>query len=145
MAKERTVINQELCTHVKILLAGGATGLQAAKITNTSSGTISRIKLAGFDYATYMANTEKRRITEQNKKADAAIAQAISNLRQEEKQEPEQMRVELVYDPSIAEEYRREQEQKNEMNEQTKMMRFQAAQVDKIVKKLDEIIALLGK
>ena len=143
--KERAVITQELCTHVKILLAGGASGQQAAKITNTSSGTISRIKMAGFDYATYMANTEKRRITEKNKKADAAIAQAISNLRQEEKQEPEQMRVELVYDPSIAEEYRREQEQKNDMNEQTKMMRFQAAQVDKIVKKLDEIIALLGK
>ena len=143
--KERAVITQELCTHVKILLAGGASGQQAARITKTSSGTITRIKQAGFDYPTYLANTERRRIEEKNQKADTAIAEAIDKVRQEEKKQPEQMRVELVYDPGIAEEYRREQEQKNEMNEQTKMMRFQAAQVDKIVKKLDEIIALLGK
>lgn len=143
--KERAVITQELCTHVKILLAGGASGQQAARITKTSSGTITRIKQAGFDYPTYLANTERRRIEEQNQKADTAIAEAIDKVRQEEKKQPEQMRVELVYDPGIAEEYRREQEQKNEMNEQTKMMRFMAAQTDKIIKKMDEIIELLGK
>ena len=123
--KERAKIDQELCTHVKILLAGGATGLQAAKITNTSSGTVSRIKAAGFDYQKFMENTEKRRM------ADNAVKQA--------EKKPEQMQVELVYDPGIAEEYRQEQEQKAEMSEQTKMMRFQAAQVERIAQKLEKL------
>ena len=72
-------------------------------------------------------------------------------------------KVELVYDPGIAEEYRREQEakqaeeqlpgqiemkldpeeeiidQKPEMTDQVKMMRFQAAQVDKIIMRLNQL------
>ena len=70
-------------------------------------------------------------------------------------------KIELVYDPSIAEEYRREQAAKAdekiegqiEMDlttmkpeagaagqvDQTKMMRFQAAQIDKLIMKLDQI------
>ena len=43
---------------------------------------------------------------------------------------PGKMQIELVYDNSIAEEYRKEQEQKQEMSDQTKMMRFMAGQAD---------------
>ena len=116
--KQRAKINQELCTHVRILLAGGATGEQAAKITNTSTGTVSRIKSAGFDYPTFLANTQTRRIEEQNKKADEKICQALDKLR-EMQPIPGQIRMEIP-------------EQKPEMSEQTKMMRFQAHQVDLI-------------
>lgn len=129
--KERAKIDQDLCTHVRILLAGGATGEQAAKITNTSTGTVSRIKSAGFDYPTFLAQTQTRRIEEKNRKADATISQALDKVREAE-QIPGQVKMELVYDPNIAEEYKKEQAQKAEMSDQTKMMRFQAHQVDLI-------------
>ena len=78
------------------------------------------------------------------------------------KRAEEKQKVMLVYDPSIAEEYRREQEakraaeeqvpgqiemeltpaEKPEMSDQVKMMRFVAAQVDKLVMKLDQIYNL---
>ena len=81
----------------------------------------------------------------------------------EKNRKAEQEKVVLVYDPSIAEEYRREQEakqaeeqlpgqiemkldpeeeiidQKPEMTDQVKMMRFQAAQVDKIIMRLNQL------
>ena len=81
----------------------------------------------------------------------------------EKKRKAEQEKVMLVYDPSIAEEYKREQEakqaeeqipgqmemeldpeeeiidQKPEMTDQVKMMRFQAAQVDKIIMRLNQL------
>lgn len=63
--------------------------------------------------------------------------------------------VKLVYDKSILEEYRQEQEAKaeeqlpgqismeletkQEMSDQTKLMRFQASQVDKLIIKLDKL------
>ena len=89
----------------------------------------------------FLANTQARRVEEQNRRADAAIGQALANLRKE----PEQMKVDFVYDQSIAEEYRKEhpeeyrQEQKEEMSEQTKMMRFQAAQVEKLLQKMEKL------
>ena len=117
--KERTKISQELCTHVKILLAGGATGIQAAQITNTSSGTISRIKAAGFDYQTFMDNTEKRRLADMEAKNVA--------------KEPEQLAGQIQMEIPA--------EEKPEMSDQTKMMRFQAHQADRMVKVIEESTA----
>lgn len=59
--KERTIITPVLIRQVQLMLAGGATGKEAAEITGTSEGTISRIKKAGFDYDTFVKNTEARR------------------------------------------------------------------------------------
>ena len=120
--KERATINQDLCTHVRILLAGGASGEQAAKITNTSAGTVSRIRAAGFDYPTYLANTQARRIREKDMKADRAIAEAFGRMDAQEL--PGQMQMEIP-------------EQRPEMSEQTKMMRFQAGQVDKLLEEVN--------
>ena len=120
--KERATINQELCTHVKILLAGGASGKQAAQITKTSTGTISRIREAEFDYPTYLANTQKRVEREKAQQQSTEIVKALEKM-QEETEAPGQIRMELP----------------EEMTEQTKMMRFQAAQVDKVLRKLETI------
>ena len=82
----------------------------------------------------------------------------------EKKRKAEQEKVVLVYDPSIAEEYKREQEAKQAEEQlpgqmemdlvpaeepddhdetlgdmQKKMMRFQAAQVDKLIVKIDRL------
>ena len=124
---ERTVIDEKLCRQVELLLKGGAKHAEAARITGTSKGTISRIKTAGFNLETFKKNAEQRR-HEEAKKRMAVL-----------EKKPEQMQVQLVYDESIAEEYRKEQAQKEEMSEQTKMMRFQAAQVEKLLQKMDKL------
>lgn len=74
MNKERTVITQELCDHVKALLAGGLTLPNAAKFAKIGEATVGRIKAAGFDAAQYAADTDRRRIQAQNRKAEAQKA-----------------------------------------------------------------------
>ena len=71
--------------------------------------------------------------------------------REREIQRAEKQKVELVYDPSILDEYRKEQAEAQlpgqmrmdlkpaEMSDQVKLMRFQAAQVDKLSLKLDHL------
>lgn len=79
----------------------------------------------------YNANTDRRRIEEKDRKADGRIRQLVEELKN-----PGQMTMELVYDPAVAEEYKKEQEQKQEEN---RMMRFQAGQVSLLLSKLDRM------
>ena len=120
MKKERTIITQELCDHVKILLAGGATAQKAAEITKTGHATISRIKAAGFDAEVYRKKQAER--TEKGKKTaeDQLKGQMQMDLQQEE-------------------------EHKAEMSDQTKLMRFQAGQVDKLIMQMNFIRDKLEK
>ena len=131
MIKERSVITQAMCDHVKILIKGGATVKQAAQITGTSPATITRIRQAEYDVVKYNQNNDRRRIEEKDRKADERIRQLVEDLKH-----PGQMKMELVYDPAVAEEYKKEQEQKQEEN---RMMRFQAGQVSLLLSKLDRL------
>ncbi len=128
--KERTIITPVLIRQVQLMLAGGATGKEAAEITGTSEGTISRIKKAGFDYDTFVKNTEARR-----KPAEAP----------EEKREPEQLELQggVDYQVKVNEELPGQigmdlqpAEEKPEMSDQVKMMRLIAGQTDKICEKI---------
>ena len=84
--KERAIITPGLIRQVQLMLAGGATGKEVAEITGTSEGTISRIKKAGFDYDTFLKNTEARR------KPARENLWPVEFIRQEmEKQEPEKL------------------------------------------------------
>lgn len=129
MKKERLTVTKQLCEHVQILLKGGATAKQAAQITGASPATISRIRQAEYDVMKYNQNNDRRRIEEKDRKADGKIAEALDQLQG-------QMKMELVYDPAVAEEYKKEQEQKQEEN---RMMRFQAGQVSLLLSKLDRL------
>lgn len=110
MKKERTQITQELCDHVKILLAGGANLNKAAEITKTGHATISRIKAAGFDAEVY----RKQQLKRQEK---PKVTLVVNH---------EELAGQMEMDLQAAEEPK-------EMSDQTKMMRFQAHQVDKII------------
>lgn len=99
MKKERTIITQELCDHVKLLLAGGATAVKAAEITKAGKATIYRIKAAGYDAEVYRKNMEER------KAAEEPAAGQIS-----------------------MDELARAEEKKPEPADQTKIFRFQAGQ-----------------
>ena len=133
---KKTQITELICKQAQLMRKGGANQTEIGHLLGVNPCTISRIEAAGFDLETYTRNMRERRAKEKEKDA--------------------RTKVELVYDPSIAEEYRKEQEAKAEpqiegqiemelttlkpeMSEQTKMMRFQAAQVDKLIMKLDQI------
>lgn len=113
MKKERTQITQELCDHVKILLAGGANIDKAAEITKTGHATISRIKAAGFDAEVYRKNQQKRQA---KKKPEVVLT-----IKHEELDGQMKMDLQAAEEP------------KPEMSDQTKMMRFQAGQAEKII------------
>ena len=138
---KRAQINDQVCKQVQLMRKGGANQTEIGKLLGLSSPTISRIEKAGFDYRTYLAN--KRLAREKETAAKKAT-------------------VELVYDPSIAEEYRREQAEKKEeeqvpgqlemelttkpAEEQdriVKLMRFQAHEMDLLLKRMSECFNLI--
>ena len=133
---KKNQITEMICKQAQLMRKGGANQTEIGKLLGVNPCTISRIEAAGFDLETYTKNMRERR--------------------EKEKEKAAKVKVELVYDQSIAEEYRKEQEEKAEkqiegqmemdlttikpeMSEQTKMMRFQASQVDKLIMKLDQI------
>ena len=136
MSKEKTVINQELCDHIKALLGGGLTQKQAAKFARISAATVSRIQAAGFSVITYNHNTEVRRVEEKKKAMDAVIQDET-----EEEQVPGQISMELPEKPA--------EEEKQEMSDQTKMMRFLAGKFNELEQNqqicIGELILQVGK
>ena len=120
---ERLVVDQVMCDMARLMMAGGGSQVQVAKLLEISESTLSRIKAAGFSAEQFMRNKEARRLADKVPAAERA----------EEKAElPGQVKMELVYDQSIAEEYRQEQKEENSM------MRFQAKQAGLIMQKMEK-------
>lgn len=124
MKKERTQITQGLCDHVKILLAGGANVNKAAEITGTGHATISRIKAAGFSAEVYRQNQLKQK---------AKKPEVVLTINHEELDG--QMKMDL----------QDAEETKAEMSDQTRLMRFQAAQADKICEKITKQAVIINE
>lgn len=118
--KERIIIDDRLCRKVQLMLGSGASAAEVAELTGVSAATVSRIRKAGYSAAQYAENTKVRMEMERRKPEQEEQA---------EEQVPGQIEMDLI----------RAAEKPAEMSEQTKMMRFQAAQVDKICVKLDHI------
>ena len=70
MNKERTVITQQLCDHVKALLAGKLTHKKAAEFTGIGKATVDRIVAAGFNAEQYAKNTAARKEEKEKKQAE---------------------------------------------------------------------------
>ena len=125
MRKERTVITQELCDHVRILLAGGANLNKAAEITKTGHATISRIKAAGFSAEEYRKQQTERKQKETPK--------PVLTIRHEELLDPDgKVPGQIEMDLTTA--------AKPEISEQTKLMRFQAEMTTKQIKAMEAAI-----
>ena len=137
--KERAIITPVLIRQVQLMLAGGATGKEAAEITGTSEGTISRIKKAGFDYDTFVKNTEARRKTAEvpeKKPEQLELQGGVDYQVQVNEQLAGQMKMDLP-------------EEKTEMSDTVKMMRFLAGRLDAMeksqVEELGYVIERLGR
>ena len=169
--KERTIITPVLIRQVQLMLAGGATGKEAAEITGTSEGTISRIKKAGFDYDTFVKNTEARRKTAEAPQWNTlGFPMKVEKVEETEDglkitaRQSEQLELQggVDYQVKVNEELPGQigmdlqPEKPAEMSDQVKMMRLIASQADKIVnqekmnehvqkdiwKKLDEMLLM---
>ena len=124
MNKERTVITQQLCDHVKALLAGKLTHKKAAEFTGIGKATVDRIVAAGFNAEQYAKNTAARKEEKEKKQAE------------EEQKETQPIVGQMEMDLRPAEEKGnyKAPELIGPINDGTpiNMMRFQAKQADKI-------------
>ena len=120
--KKRAEIDEKLCRHVEILMKGGANGVEVAEMLDISPVTVSRIKNAGFNYEAFLERNQLRRKKEREKEKEPTEGQI-------------QGQMEMDLKPA---------EEKPEMSEQTKMMRFQAHQADRIVKAIEESAVMLN-
>lgn len=127
--KERKPVNEKMCRQVQLLLGGGATGEEAAEIVGVSTGTISRIRKAGFDMETFRKNTEERK--EREKKAAAPQELELQGGVDYQVRVNEEMPGQIEMDLQTP------AEGKPEMSDQVKMMRFLAGRFDALEKKLE--------
>lgn len=116
---KRSKITEQMCRQAQLMRKGGANQTMIAALLGVNACTISRMEAAGFDWKAYVENGKIRREREKNMQKEP---EAETN-----EQVPGQIEMDLTT------------EGKAEMSEQTKLMRFQAAQVDKLIMKLDQI------
>ena len=125
--KKRAEIDEKLCRHVEILMKGGANGVEVAEMLDISPVTVSRIKNAGFNYEAFLERNQLRRKKEREKEKEPAEGQ---------------IQGQMEMDLKPAEEKPEHEETLGDM--QTKMMRFQAHQADRIVKAIEENAVMLN-
>ena len=144
---KKVAITQDLCRMVELMLKGGAQQKEVGERLGISKATVSRIKTAGYDAEQYRKNTTERvekenlaEMTEEEKqtlgirypltveKVEMSEGGVSVTARQAEEQVEGQMEMELPLPVTITAE-----------DLQVKLMRFQAAQVEKILAKLEKI------
>ena len=118
---KKVAITQDLCRMVELMLKGGAQQKEVGERLGISKATVSRIKTAGYDAEQYRKNT-----TERVEKENLAEGEQVEE--QAEEQVPGQMKMELPLPVMMDAE-----------DLQTKLMRFQAGQVEKVLAKLEKI------
>ena len=144
---KKVAITQDLCRMVELMLKGGAQQKEVGERLGISKATVSRIKTAGYDAEQYRKNTTERvekenmaELTEEEKqilgirypltveKVEMSEGGVSVTARQAEERVEGQMEMELPLPVTITAE-----------DLQVKLMRFQAAQVEKILAKLEKI------
>lgn len=123
--KKRTIIDEDLCRKVQLLIKGGASMEEAAKLTETSAGTIGRIKAAEYDIEKFNENKEKRRMEERKQK-------------EEEEQIQGQMQINFPEDPDDAFD-RYVKEILETMNRQAKIFQDGMKMIDDEKKELENV------
>ena len=114
---KKTQITEQICKQIQLMRKGGANQTEIGLLLGINPSTVSRIEKAGFNVEQYLEN--KRLAREKEKAAKEEPAEPA------EEQVPGQIEMDLT--------------PKSEMSDTTKMMRFQAHQVDKLYMKLETI------
>lgn len=126
MEKEaKKQVTEEICRQLELMMKGGASGVEAARLVGISQGRASKIKKAGFSYEVYRENDRKEREKEKQR------------AEEEPAEDPPQVPGQIEMDLTPAE------DKKPEMSENTKMMRFQAGQLTQMRAAITENTAVI--
>lgn len=122
-AKTKVQITEQICKQIRLMRKGGANQTEIGLLLGINPSTVSRIERAGFDVEKYLEN--KRMAREKEK---AAKEQPEENKGEE--QVPGQIEMDLA--PKA-----------EEQDRIVKLMRFQAHEVDLILKQISECFDML--
>lgn len=145
----KTKVTQEDCDIARFFTKRGMKVKDIATMLKVDASTVSKIKAADFHLDRYLEQRkETNRKTKENKKKKEFREELLEQHRKdrdwiEEHSKPaeEQIAGQMKMDLKTEE----PAEEKPEMSDMTKMMRFQAHLADRIIKKLDEILAELRR
>ena len=132
---ERKKITQEDCDIARFFTRRGMKMKEIGKILGVDASTISKMKAGDFRLDQYL-KIRKESNKKQTEKKTAVIDLTPIETMPSVKQLAGQMEMDLKPAKAAAE--------TPEMNDQTKMMRFQAHLADRIIKKMDEILKEMG-
>lgn len=130
---KKVIITQDLCRMVELMMKGGAEAKEISERMGISRATVSRIKSAGFDVEQYRKNTTER-VEKENQAEEQKTAPA-------EEQVPGQVTL-IDY---LTKDTTPKAPENTETPDNTKMMRFQAGQIGKVIEKLDKITDYLAQ
>lgn len=134
---KKVAITQDLCRMVELMLKGGAKPQEIGERLGISKTTVSRIKTAGYDAEQYRKNTEKR-VAEEN---GVRTPQQVLDVEETEHGIVITDRARMQQPGQISIDDLPAEEQKAEMSDQAKLMRFLAGKMDKIESRLNSIDA----
>ena len=155
---KRHKLTQEDCDTVRYLLKYGRTLKEIAEIIKVDPSTVGKIRLANYDLETYLEQRKAMNRKTKENKARAVIRrmEELENREQTMAGVKPMSRWQKLSDvfPSVAEESAAEvpgqmkmdleqQAEEPEKHDDSKQMKFQAAMMDKLLKKLDELIDVL--
>ena len=135
---KKTQVTEQICRQAQLMRKGGANQAQVAELLGINNSTVSRMEAAGFNYEKYIEMRRIRREREKKQKEKPKVELTVSSeelAETEEEQVPGQIRMILA----PAEILQKAEDKKTETADLTKLMRFQAGQVDKLMMKLDKL------
>ena len=144
-ATKKRKLTQEDCDIARFFMKRGMKMKEIGKIIGVDPSTVGKIQKADFRLQTYLEQRkEMNRKTKENKEKRRELAEELTNFskfrewepkKEEQAEVPGQMKMDLEpekKDPSPA-----------AQDDTKSMMKFQAAMMDKLLKKLDELIDAL--
>lgn len=131
---KKVQITDQICKQIQLMRKGGANQTEIGRLLGISAPTISRIEKAGFNVDRYLENKRLAREREMKAKAEEEKPLTVT-ISAEDVGQPEQVpgQMEMELTTKTAE----------EPDRIVKLMRFQAHEVDLILKRISECFDLL--
>lgn len=130
--REKMQITDQVCKQAQLMRKGGASQAEVGQLLGISASTVCRMERAGFDKKQYDEDRKIRRAREKKREEAAeetAEEQVPGQIRMEIPEKIQGVPINAMYADEVNREY----------PESVKLMRFQAAQADKIMMKLEKL------
>lgn len=128
---KKVAITQDLCRMVELMLKGGAQQKEVGERLGISKATVSRIKTAGYDAEQYRKNTTER-VEKENQAEEEEKIRFPLTVEKVEMSEGGVSVTARQAEEQISMDLKPAEEQKPEMSDQTKLMRFLAGKFNEV-------------